>query len=69
MNALAPDDPSQMNTGYLEKEYEMTDCFIDFTATTEEDILKLIQAAPPKSCELDPVPMTILKAHTDYLCP
>ena len=39
MNSLAPDDPSQINTRYLEKEYETTDHFIDFTATTEEDIL------------------------------
>ena len=62
MNALAPDDPSQINTEYLEKEYETTDGFIDFTATTEEDILKLIKTAPPKSCKLDPMPMTILKS-------
>ena len=39
MNALAPDDPLQISTGYLEKEYETTDYFIKFTATTEEDIL------------------------------
>ena len=51
MKVLVPDDPLQINTRYLEKEYETTDCFIDFTATTEEDILKLIKAAPPKSCE------------------
>ena len=69
MNVLAPDDPSKINTEYLEKEYETTDCFIDFTATTEEDILKLIKAAPPKSCELDPIPMTILKAHADIFSP
>ena len=42
MNALTPDDQLQINTGYLEKEYETTDHFIDFTATTEESILKLI---------------------------
>ena len=47
MNALVPNDPSQINTGYLEEKYETTDCFIDFTATTEEDILKLIKEAPP----------------------
>ena len=44
---------------------ETTDHFIDFTATTEEDIIKLIKAAPPKTCELDPIPVTILKAHAD----
>ena len=60
-----PDDPLQINTGYLGKEYETTDCFIDFTATTEDDILKLTEAAPPKRCELDPIPMTILNAHAD----
>ena len=40
MNALIPDDLLQINTEYLEKKYEKTDCFIDFTATNEEDILK-----------------------------
>ena len=40
MNVLAPDDPLQINTSYLEKEFETTDHFVDFTATTEEDILK-----------------------------
>ena len=69
MNELAPGHPLQNNTRYLEKEYKTTDGFIDFTATTEEDILKLIKAAPPKSCELDPVPMTILKAHADIFAP
>ena len=63
MNAIAPDDPSQIKTGYLEKEYETIDCFIVFTATIEENILKLIKAAPPKSSELDPMPMTILKVQ------
>ena len=69
MHALAPDDPMLMNTGYLQKEYETTDNFIDFTATTEEDILKLIKAAPPKSCELDPIPTPILKAHAYVFAP
>ena len=69
MNALDPDEPSQINTGYLEKEYETTDHFICFIATTEEDILKLNKAAPPKSCELEPIPMTILKAHADIFAP
>ena len=69
MNAVAPDDPLQINTRYLEKEYKTTDHFIDFTATTEEDILKLIKAAPPKSCELDPLPMIILKAQADIFAP
>ena len=69
MSALVPEDPLQINIGYLEKEYETTDCFIDFTATIEEDILKLIKGAPPKSCEFDLMPMTILKAHTDIFAP
>ena len=69
MTTLPPDDPSQIITGYLEKEYEASDHSIDFTATTEEDILKLIKASPPKSCELDPMPMTILKAYTDIFSP
>ena len=69
VNALAPDDLSQINTRYLEKEYKATDHFIDFTATTEEDILKPIKAAQPNSCEIDPIPMTILKVHTDIFAP
>ena len=46
-NALTLDDPFQINTRYLEKEYETADCFIIFTATTEEDILKLINQHQP----------------------
>ena len=69
MNELAPYDPLQINTRYLEKEYETTDHFIDITVTAEKDILKLIKAAPPKSCGLDPIPMTILKAHTCSFSP
>ena len=55
----------QINSGYLETEYETTDPLINFTATTKEDILKLIKAAPLKCCELDTIPMTILKAYAD----
>jgi hypothetical protein len=36
---------------------------------TLEQISKIIESSPPKSCSLDPIPTWLLKSHLDVLAP
>ena len=38
-----------------------------FKTVTEEEVHKLISNSPNKSCDLDPIPTTLLKTHLDIL--
>ena len=40
-----------------------------FTPTNEEEIRRMIMAAPSKSCELDPTPTSIIKGGLDEIAP
>jgi hypothetical protein len=40
-----------------------------FTPVTEEEVKKIITSGNSKSCMLDPIPTTLLKASLDILCP
>ena len=48
----------------------ITSCrFSDFQCITPDDIIKIIQKCPPKSCELDPLPSTLIKQHAETVAP
>ena len=38
-----------------------------FTAVSEEDLLKILKSSPSKSCDLDPIPMSLVKECADIL--
>ena len=40
-----------------------------FKLMTLEQISKIIESSPPKSCSLDPIPTWLLKSHLDVLAP
>lgn len=43
--------------------------FNSFQPVTENDVTKIIWKMPPKSCDLDPLPTTLLLEHLDVLIP
>ena len=56
MQGLQPTAPEHTDNTYIETAF-ITSCrFLDFQHITPEDIFKIIQKCPPKSCELEPLP-------------
>ena len=53
------DNPTDQQ--YLESDYTTDRRFREFIPVNSDKIAKIIRTAPPKSCELDPVPSKILK--------
>ena len=39
----------------------------NFTPVSNDEINDIIRTAPPKECELDPLPTNIMKEHKDIL--
>ena len=48
---------------------DMPPCLHAFSPVTEEEVKKLIMSGNSKSCMLDPIPTTLLKASIDILTP
>lgn len=40
-----------------------------FKSASETDVWKIIMVSPPKSCELDPIPTSVLKSCVDTILP
>ena len=38
-----------------------------FTPVAEDDVMKILKTAPSKSCDLDPIPTSLLKECADIL--
>ena len=55
--------------GYIEVAYLTQQRINDFDMVTIEDIQQIITKSPPKACELDPVPTTLLQQHSDTVAP
>ena len=70
MQDLAPSSTSATpNDEYLEPTYETTNRLTNFKSINDQDILSIINRAPPKSCELDPMLTTLLKVHRNVIAP
>ncbi len=60
-------DSLSVHTGHIDTVCQSRlDCF---KALTEEDVRKLIQKSPCKSCDLDPMPTELLRKCLDLLIP
>ena len=59
------------NSNYIsdDKQFTGKDTLSKFNPLSLVEVEKLIQKAPPKSCELDPVPTGILKKCVKYIAP
>ena len=70
MQDLAPSSmTATLNDEYLELSYGTTNRLTNFKTINDQDILSIINRAPPKSCKLDPVPTTLLKVHKNVIAP
>ena len=58
---LAPTEDNPTDQQYLESDYTTDKRFREFIPVNSDKIAKIIRTAPPKLCELDPVPSKILK--------
>ena len=69
MQDVAPSSMTITLDEYLELTYETTNRLTNFKTISDQDILSIINRAPPKSCELDPMPTTLLKVHRNVIAP
>ena len=69
MQDLAPNNITDTLDDYLESAFETTERLTNFKMIMNKDILLIINAAPPKSCKLDPMPTTLLNVFRDVIAP
>ena len=58
-----------LNNEFLELTSETANRLTNFKSINDQDILSINNRAPPKSCELDPMPTTLLKIHRNVITP
>ena len=69
MQGLWPTAHEHTDNTYIETAF-ITSCrFSDFQCVIPDDIIKIIQKSLPKSCELDPLPSTLIKQHAETVAP
>ena len=69
MQDVGPNNMTDTLDDYLESAFETTERSTNFKMITNQDILLIISTAPPKSCEMDPMPTTLLKVFRDVVAP
>ena len=69
MQDLSPNNETDISDDYLESIFETTERLTSFKLVTDQDILLILCTAPPKSCELDMIPTTLLKVYSDVIVP
>ena len=67
MHVLAPENPSNINTIYIEKEPLTHRIMISFSEIEESTMRCIIQKSATKSCQLDPLPTIFIKQHLTVL--
>ena len=65
MQDLTPNNKTDISDDYLESAFETTERLTNFKLVTDQDILLILDTAPPKLCEVDPIPTTLLKVYGD----
>ena len=69
MQDLASSNMTDTLDDYLESTFETTKRLTNFKMITDQDILSIINTAPSKSCELDPMPTTLFKVFKNVIVP
>ena len=69
MHVLGPENPSDINTIYIEKEPLTHRTMINFSEIDESTMRCIIKKSATKSCELDPFPTIFIKQHLTVLLP
>ena len=57
------------NANYIEDGYETEHRFDIFQTLNDEEVLRIINKSATKSCELDALPMHLLKQYKDIVLP
>ena len=68
-NALDSDPTLDDDTSTTANDQGLTSHLDVFSPASEEEIYKIIKGSPSKSCDLDPIPTSLLKHHLDQLTP
>ena len=69
MQDLAPNNITNTSDDYLESAFETVERLTNFKLVTDWDILSILHTVPPKLCELDPIPTTLLKVYNNVIVP
>ena len=69
MRNMVPMESNPTDPKYIEDQYTMDMRYRSFKQVTTETITNIIGYAPSKSCELDPLPISIVKEFTTELAP
>ena len=68
MNTLCMDQPNEcVRALYIENGFTTQQWVNNFQRVTTDDLKAIITKAPPKSCELDPIPTTLIKQHSNMV--
>ena len=67
MENLVPTVTHSIDPNYLESSYKMENLLEVFTPIDIEYTKKVLQKNLPKSCELDPIPTSLFKMHSDAI--
>ena len=63
------DKAADLDNRYIETNFQ-TNCRLKiFTHVLQSDVKEIVASAPAKSCELDPIPTSLLKMHIEVLAP
>ena len=69
MEALELTSPDEIDTSYIETEFQ-TELWLDtFKEVTSDYVVNLIKSSQDKSCEIDPMPTKLLKENIEVVAP
>ena len=60
---------SEVDNRYIKSRFETDHRMYNFTPVFHSNVKEIIYSAPAKSCELDPIPTSLLKVHIGVLAP
>ena len=69
MDNLSPTRPTDVNPEYIESEPLTYQVGNKFRHIDEIELMEIIKKTLPKSCELDPFPISVLLTHLDAFLP
>ena len=67
MDSLVLSDIHPINEKYLEKDFLTSLSLTNFRPITLQETIDLSKSAAPKSCELDPIPTSIILKHVEII--
>ena len=69
MDSLVLSNTHPINEKYIEKDFLTSLCFTNFRPIMLQETIDLSKSAAPKSCELDPIPTSIILKHVEIIAP